>query len=143
VIIVRFGDKLRELRQQAGMTQWQIAERTGVSNTYISALESGRKPAPPHAVVTALAACLEVKEKTLWDLAQREREERLRRRINGVPTSQRVHQDEARPAPEPPTGDAGVDRALRSLKAAVVDPKQRRSLANMLDAIARSLREDS
>lgn len=43
---ISFGEKPRQLRQKIGLTQWQIAERTGVSNTYISALERGRKPPP-------------------------------------------------------------------------------------------------
>jgi len=81
---ISFGEKPRQLRQKIGLTQWRIAERTGVSNTCISALERGRKPPPPHAV-TALSTCLRINEKKLWDLTQRE--ERLRMRISGVPTS--------------------------------------------------------
>jgi hypothetical protein len=38
---IRFGEKQRQPRQRAGLTQWQIAERIGVSDAYISALESG------------------------------------------------------------------------------------------------------
>jgi len=136
-----FGNRIRELRRTAGLTQWQVAEKTGVSNTYISALESGRKPAPPHVIVTALAACLRTDEDELWSVARAEREERLRRRIDGVPTSQRVSRSSASPIDREtaPSGDALAD-ALRMLNATTKDPKQRRSLAQALQTLADSLR---
>lgn len=140
----RFGERLRDLRGRVGLTQSRLAERTGVSNTYICALESGRKPPPPHALVTALAACLGVDEETLWDLAQLEREARLRERIDGVPTSQRTRRSKA-PTSSPPAadsdGDANLSRAMAALAAAIRDPKQHRSLAHALQTIADSLRE--
>ncbi len=136
-----FGSRIRELRQRAGLTQWQVAEKTGVSNTYISALESGRKPAPPHVIVTALAACLHTDEDELWGVARAEREERLRRRIDGVPTSHRVSRSSV-PLPDRetmPLGDPLAD-ALRMLDDTTKDPKQRRSLAQALQTLADSLR---
>lgn len=72
----QFGDTLQELRIESGLTQLQVAERVGVSNAYISALESGRKPAPPYAIVSAMAAALTVDEEPLWDVASAEREDR-------------------------------------------------------------------
>jgi transcriptional regulator with XRE-family HTH domain len=140
-----FGERIRELRQQVGLTQWQIADRTGVSNTYISALESGRKPAPPRAIVTALAACLQTNEDELWNLARAEREERLRQRIDGVPTSRRTA-----PPGEPsglehgtPLPEQVVQRAIRTLKQAALDPRRRRSLARTFEDLAKRLHEDS
>ena len=137
-----FGKKLRQMRQELGLTQWQVADRTGVSNTYISALESGRKPAPPHAIVTALATCLQISEESLWNLARAEREERLKLRIDGIPTSQRTPRSS-----ETPIGDLGTDpssnaleRAIQTLRTSTTDPKQRRSVAKAIEVLAKNLR---
>lgn len=137
-----FGKKIKDMRQELGLTQWQVADRTGVSNTYISALESGRKPAPPHAIVAALAACLKVSEEVLWSLARAEREERLQRRIEGVPTSQRTAR-----ASEPVIGsldtdpsDDTLEQAIQTLRTSAKDPAQRRSLAKTLETLAKNLR---
>ncbi len=130
-----FGDRIRKLRQKAGLTQWQVADQTGVSNTYISALESGRKSAPPHAIVSALASCLETSEKALWSLARSEREARLRLRIDGVPTSRRTSS-----ASGAESGDGSVAlseqefrQAVKTLRRAALDPHQRRRLVQELD----------
>lgn len=39
---MQFGDKVRILRARRGMTQQQLANRTGVSVSYISKVENGR-----------------------------------------------------------------------------------------------------
>ncbi|MFB6720623.1 helix-turn-helix domain-containing protein [Kribbella sp. NPDC056345] len=39
----RFGRELRRLREQAGLTQLQLATRLGYSHTYVSKLESGAR----------------------------------------------------------------------------------------------------
>ncbi|MCK4570953.1 helix-turn-helix transcriptional regulator [Candidatus Bipolaricaulota bacterium] len=136
-----FGDRIREVRQELGLTQWQVADRTGVSNTYISALESGRKQAPPHAIVTALAACLQTSEETLWTLARAEREERLKRRIDGIPTSQRTARTvDATSSLDADPSDEVLERAIQTLRESAQDPKQRRSLARTLETLAKSLR---
>ncbi|MBU0595459.1 helix-turn-helix domain-containing protein [Candidatus Bipolaricaulota bacterium] len=138
-----FGIRLKEMRKAANLTQQQVAERTGVSNTYISALESGRKQAPPRAIVTALAACLGAEETALWNLARSEREDRLRERINGVPTSRHVPRSEnsasqaCTDTPLPPE----FDRAMQSLHDVTGNRQQRLSLAKALEAIAAALRE--
>jgi len=139
-----FGDQIRGLRQGLGLTQWEVASHTGVTNTYISALESGRKPAPPHAIVTALSACLQVSETSLWALARAEREHRLIQRIDGVPTSQRTAR-----MPEPTTdvqeadlSNVELEQAIQSLRDNARDPKQRRSLAKTLETLAKNLRGD-
>lgn len=139
-----FGENLRELRVAAGLTQAQIAERIGVSNTYVSALESGRKPAPPHALVESLAACLDIEGETLWRLAREEREDRLRKRIDGTPTSLRVTRTPNRseaPSVSPPE-NRSMDRLVRSVRGACSDQKSRRKVAEVLEIIARSLREE-
>lgn len=140
-----FGNRIKELRRSIGLTQWDVANRTGVSNTYISALESGRKPAPPHVIVTALAACLQTSEEALWTLARAEREERLKRRIDGIPTSQRI----ARATRPTITlhvqnhSKAQLEEAIQTLResaTSVTSAKQRRSMAQELETLAKSLR---
>jgi transcriptional regulator with XRE-family HTH domain len=137
-----FGEQLRELRQHAGLTQLQIAERTGVSNTYISALESGRKQAPPRVIVTALASCLGTTEESLWTLARAEREERLKQRIDGIPTSQRTLRaaNPMREQPAPARSEDVLEQAIQTLKEGAQDPKQRHTIARTLEALANSLR---
>jgi len=140
-----FGERIRDLRQQLGLTQWQVASHTGVSNTYISALESGRKPAPPHVIVTTLASCLKVSEDALWDLARAEREERLRRRIDGIPTSQRTSLPLQKTLAEDKSDETSalLEQAMQSLRIKARSPKQRRTLANALDELGESFRWSS
>jgi transcriptional regulator with XRE-family HTH domain len=89
-----FGGILRALRLSSGMTQQQLADAAGISTAYVSALESGRKPAPPRAVVMTLATALNVQEQKLWATARDERESRLVARIDGQPSSSRSGQSE-------------------------------------------------
>jgi len=53
-----FGPRLRQLRQAAGLTQEQLAERAGVSAQAVAALETGRRRHPYPHTVRALAAAL-------------------------------------------------------------------------------------
>lgn len=140
--MANFGDRIRELRQDLGLTQWQVADRTGVSNTYISALESGRKSAPPHVIVTALAACLQTTEESLWNIARAEREERLKLRIDGIPTSQRKARSSELTTSQfdANSHDEVLEQAIQSLKQTAKDPQQRRTLAQALNALAKTLR---
>ena len=39
--MVNFGDNLKALRKQAGMTQEELAKKTGVTRQTISAVENG------------------------------------------------------------------------------------------------------
>lgn len=51
---------LKELRKMRKLTQKTLAEKTGVSQCYICALEKGRKRNPSLDVVQKLAESLEV-----------------------------------------------------------------------------------
>lgn len=146
----RFGVKLRELRTEMGLTQFQIAERVGVSNAYISALESGRKPAPPHAVVTAIAATLRVDESMLWSLARSEREERLKQRIDGQPTSLRVRVDppsaetsERNPGPPPSVIDGELTAVFQTLQGLAQHPSDRQKLIRSLRGLLAALEDEA
>ncbi|MFC1957925.1 helix-turn-helix domain-containing protein, partial [Chloroflexota bacterium] len=51
-----FGKRLRQLRIGAGLTQEQLADKVGISHTYLSKVESGNKPPPSPKVLALLAS---------------------------------------------------------------------------------------
>jgi len=42
-ICVRFGRRLRRVRNQKGVKQEQLSQRTGIARTYIPQIENGRQ----------------------------------------------------------------------------------------------------
>jgi transcriptional regulator with XRE-family HTH domain len=60
-----FGVRLRQLREERGMSLKDMAEALGVSAAYLSALEHGRRGRPTHAMVVAICAHLNI----IWDEA--------------------------------------------------------------------------
>ncbi len=122
-----FGDRLRELRLARERTQQQLADALGLSGAYISALEGGRKPAPPRMVVEQLARALGVDADDLWGTARTERELRLSLRVDGVPTSLRVE--------EPPSGGRATVEEGRVLQAIARHPE----LGQVVDALSAAL----
>jgi PAS domain S-box-containing protein len=63
-----FGQRLRELRQAKGMTQEGLAQRTDISTTYVSKLETGVVPPPRQKIILALAKALGVDKSEQDDL---------------------------------------------------------------------------
>jgi PAS domain S-box-containing protein len=63
-----FGQRLRELRQAKGMTQEGLAQRTAISTTYVSKLETGVVPPPRQKIILALAKALGVDKSEQDDL---------------------------------------------------------------------------
>jgi putative transcriptional regulator len=55
----RFPMRLKELRQERGMTQQALATKVGVSREYIAQLEGGRHD-PPLSTLERLARALKV-----------------------------------------------------------------------------------
>ncbi|MBL8616368.1 MAG: helix-turn-helix transcriptional regulator [Deltaproteobacteria bacterium] len=49
---------LRDLRKRVGLTQTALAVRTGMSQSYLAALESGRRRSPGFATLNALCDAL-------------------------------------------------------------------------------------
>jgi predicted ATPase/DNA-binding CsgD family transcriptional regulator/DNA-binding XRE family transcriptional regulator len=58
----RFAERLRRLREAAGLTQEELAERAGLTGKGISALERGERTRPYPQTVRALAAALGLDE---------------------------------------------------------------------------------
>lgn len=64
----RFGNRVRQLREQKGMTQVVLAEKAGIEQQHLSNLELGKKEAKIR-VVEMLATGLGVSLRQLfWDL---------------------------------------------------------------------------
>jgi len=55
-----FGQRLRELRKAKGMTQIELAQKSAISFTYVSKLETGAMPPPKQKIILALAKALDV-----------------------------------------------------------------------------------
>ncbi|MFD3005108.1 helix-turn-helix domain-containing protein [Thermus tengchongensis] len=65
------GQKLRELRLKRGLSQTKLAQKVGVSQTFISALEMGLKQ-PSLKTLLALADALSVSPDELLHVAAEE-----------------------------------------------------------------------
>lgn len=61
-----FGDKLRKLRRERGVSQKDMAEAIGVSAAYLSALEHGHRGVPSWAMVQKIIGYFNV----IWDDAE-------------------------------------------------------------------------
>lgn len=61
-----FGEKVRALRKERGVTQTQMAASLGVSSAYLSALEHGRRGRPTWDLLQRIIGYLNV----IWDEAE-------------------------------------------------------------------------
>ena len=61
-----FGEKVRALRREKGVSQGQMAEALGVSGAYLSALEHGRRGRPSWYLLQRMIGYLGV----IWDDAE-------------------------------------------------------------------------
>ena len=65
----QFGDRLKELRQLARLTQRQLADLIGVDFSYLSKIENGVLPPPSERVISQLAEALNADKDELLILA--------------------------------------------------------------------------
>src|SRR5215218_6840366 len=63
-----FGDRLRWLREAAGLTQEELADRSGLSRDAVSALERGRRRHPQLQTIRALATALGLSDEDVQTL---------------------------------------------------------------------------
>ncbi len=68
-MVESFGSALREARRAAGVSQRELAERTGLDFSYISKVENGRVPPPAADTVVKFCAVLKVPTEGLLALA--------------------------------------------------------------------------
>jgi len=67
----QFGKRLRELRNAAGLSLRELAEKVNVDFTYLSKIENGVLPAPSDKVIARLARALNADQDELTTLAGR------------------------------------------------------------------------
>lgn len=65
-ILIRFGQRVRELRRSQGFSQEDLAERCNLDRTYISSLERGKRNVGLRNVA-AIAAALGISLAQLFD----------------------------------------------------------------------------
>ncbi|MER5938012.1 helix-turn-helix domain-containing protein [Streptomyces sp. NPDC001928] len=103
-----FGEVLRRLRTQAGLTQEELAEHSGVSERTIRGLETGKRTNPRMTTVQELAKAL--------SLRPREREELLSAAVPRTSDGERPHETDAGPP-----GDRSDDTTTRSASSGLDD----------------------
>lgn len=64
-LVRMLGDRLREQREKAGWSQAELAEQSGVGQSYLSKLERGEATCPSWRTVRALEDALGIKHGTL------------------------------------------------------------------------------
>ena len=69
--IKNFGERLRELRKQSGLSQRGLANKVNVNFTYLSKIENGVVAAPSKSVILRLAEVLNADKDELLILAGR------------------------------------------------------------------------
>ncbi len=77
-----FATELKRARLAAGLSQAELGDLAGLTGSYLSLLESRRKPPPREDLVAALAKTLRIDERRLQELAAMERTpEPVRQRV--------------------------------------------------------------
>ncbi|MFB6397576.1 helix-turn-helix domain-containing protein [Polymorphospora sp. 2-325] len=76
VVVLSFGQRLRQLRRSAGMTIEELSETSGVSGRAISDMERGRSRAPQARTLSALADALGLDDSDRADLVELARSRR-------------------------------------------------------------------
>jgi transcriptional regulator with XRE-family HTH domain len=61
-----FGERMRELRKEKGVTLKEMAEAIGVSSAYLSALEHGKRGRPGWSLIQRIIAYFNI----IWDDAE-------------------------------------------------------------------------
>jgi transcriptional regulator with XRE-family HTH domain len=70
----KFGERLRKLRYQAGMTLTEVAGKCNIDFTYLSKIENGVLPPPSEKVILQLAEILDTDKDELLTLAGKVRD---------------------------------------------------------------------
>lgn len=113
-----FGARLRRLREAAGLTQEELAEKAGLTARGISDLERGARNRPYPHTVRSLAAALELPEDESSSL------------LAAVPKRSRTTTEEAVDVfaptlPVPSTSLVGRERDLEEIKTLIAQPGAR------------------
>ncbi|MEV6608458.1 tetratricopeptide repeat protein [Kutzneria sp. NPDC051319] len=118
---------VRRFRQRAGLTQEELAERSGVSARTIRGLETGDRPNPQLASLRQLADAM--------DLTPQERDELMGEVLGVTPAPPRPAAARPRQLPAAPTGFTGREAEL-ALLAQAIDTVAEQSPTIVITAIA-------
>src|SRR2546422_2202677 len=66
---MRLGDRIRQIREEIGLTQGQLASGSSVSQGYLSQLENGEVKNPSAAVLLRVAKAMRVDSDELFEAA--------------------------------------------------------------------------
>jgi transcriptional regulator with XRE-family HTH domain len=106
---MKLGDRIRQLREEASLTQGQLAHSSAVSQGYLSQLENGEVKNPSAAVLLRVAEAMHVDPDELFEAAG----------YPTVRTLRRMYQD----------FESTIDSDLLSYLAGLSREKQRRLLS--------------
>jgi transcriptional regulator with XRE-family HTH domain len=111
---MKLGDRIRQLREESGLTQGQLATGSAVSQGYLSQLENGEVKNPSAAVLLRVAEAMQIDADELFEAAGYPTVRTLRRLYQGY--------------------ESTVDDELLHYLAALSREKQRR-LLSLLEGI--------
>lgn len=111
---MKLGDRIRQLREESGLTQGQLAQGSAVSQGYLSQLENGEVKNPSAAVLLRVAEAMQIDADELFEAAGYPTVRTLRRLYQGY--------------------ESTVDDELLHYLAALSREKQRR-LLSLLEGI--------
>lgn len=80
---MKLGDRIRQLREEAGLTQGQLALGSAVSQGYLSQLENGEVKNPSAAVLLRVAEAIQIDADELFESAGYPTVRTLRRLYQG------------------------------------------------------------
>lgn len=119
---MKLGDRIRQLREQSGQTQGQLATSSAVSQGYLSQLENGEVKNPSAAVLLRVAEAMHINADELFEAAG----------YPTVRTLRKMYQNY----------ESTIDTELLTYLASLTREKQRR-LLSLLEGIEKLIVTDS
>ena len=77
----KFGEALKRARKKSGLTLREISESVGLSLSYISDMEQGRRSPPTMEIISKIETLLSLEEGALSDRAKKEMEETFKEKM--------------------------------------------------------------
>ena len=106
-----FGERLREQRRVAGISQRELARRIGLDFSYISKVENGRLPPPSADTIVAICTVFGINAETLLALTGK-----IPSEVQKTVSGSRAAQEFLREAQQLGVTDAEWEQMMRSLR---------------------------